>query len=140
MNRKTRHDHIEASEIGQRHRYVVRHDRNSRLGREPLACGSEHGFRKIESNTSGVGASEPDERQEPAIPCADVKDSAHDCRKQLENGCLTFGPMRDAVGLRQVGQRVGRGRVFVQLRYSHPWLPRGEVPTWPTCQTLPHYP
>src|SRR6266446_5925147 len=106
MNGKARYDHVKAAKIGQRLVQVVCDHPDPVVAAKPLAGGLQHGGRKVERHPFGNAPVYQQQRQQPAIPGSQIKDSPGVLRNEFEQSSFAFHTMRNPICATQILQRV----------------------------------
>src|SRR4051812_46015460 len=97
MNGKARYDRVESTQIGEGTVEVVLDDLNLVVAAKSFACGVQHRRRKVECDALGFGAANSQQREQAAVSGPQIENALSLLRDELEQHCLAFSPMRNAI-------------------------------------------
>jgi hypothetical protein len=97
MYRKTRHDHIESTEIGKRIVQIVFDHLHPVIAAESLPRRGNHRRGKIESDAFCVAPANPHKREQASVSGSQIENPPDLLRDELKQSGLAFGAMWNAV-------------------------------------------
>ena len=129
VNSKTRYDDFEAAKIGQGILQVVLNNPNLVIAAKSRARRSKHRGRKVERNTFCVTPLNAQQRQQTTVSSSQIKNSPDLLWHELQQNCLAFRAMRNAIRASQILQRVLGCCVFIEARRARHTCARSGLTT-----------
>jgi len=112
---KARDNCVEMAEVGQWFVQVMFYDFNFVIATKSLARGLKHRRRKVERNALGAGPVNSQQRQQPAISGSQIEYPSDVPGDQIKQDGFAFGSVWNAIGAREILERVLGGRIFIEI-------------------------
>ena len=106
VNGEARANDVLSTQIRKRQRQIMLDDTNPVMPTESFTGTGDHGRRKVDGKTCRFRASQEQKTQQPAITRAEIENTPTLGRHLFNERGLTFCPVWNCVGPRQIGKRV----------------------------------